>query len=59
MSKDCKNCFYNDKCPSEEVCEDYTPLEEEQDDAEIDELIEARRIEFRKEWVKYIEEKAD
>lgn len=59
MSKDCKNCFYNDKYPSEEVCEYYTPLEEEQDDAEIDELIEARRIEFRKEWFKYIEENAD
>ena len=58
MSKDCKNCFYNDKCTSEKVCEDYTPLEEEEDDAAIDELIEAKRIEFRKEWLQYIEENA-
>lgn len=59
MSKSCKNCFYYDKCRSREICEDYTPLEDDMSDAEIEEIIEAKRAEFREEWQQYIEENAD
>lgn len=54
MNKSCKQCFYFDNCGSDEVCKDYTPLEDNMDD--IDEIIESRRIEFSKEWFQYIEE---
>lgn len=59
MSNDCKYCFYNDRCSSKKVCEYYISFEDGEYDAAVDKLIEEKRIEFRKEWFRYIEENAD
>lgn len=56
MNKKCKCCLFCDQCCSDEVCEDYTPLN---DDMNMNKIIESRRTEFHKEWFQYIEENMD
>lgn len=53
MNKNRKQHLYFDNCDLGEAYKDYTPLE---DDANIDDIIESERIEFREEWFRYIEE---
>lgn len=53
MNENYKQCPYFDNCGLDETYKDYTPLG---DDVEIDDIIESRRIEFREEWFRYIEE---
>ena len=59
MDKECRHCLYYDQCGSYEVCEYYTPLGDEYDENNIEDIIEARRMEFREEWFNYIEENED
>lgn len=59
MDKECRHCLYFDQCGSDEACEYYEPLGDEYDDDSIEDIIEARRIEFREEWFQYIEENED
>lgn len=47
----CDKCLWREQCPSNEVCEHFTSVEE---DESIDEMIEKGRYEFRKEWFAYI-----
>jgi hypothetical protein len=47
----CDKCLWREQCLSDEVCEHYTPVDE---DEYIDEMIEKGRYEFRKEWFAYI-----
>lgn len=47
----CSNCMWREQCMSEEVCEQYTPVDE---DECVDQIIERGRFEFRKEWFTYI-----
>lgn len=44
----CESCYWAEQCLDNEVCEDFTPIEE----LDIDELIEDNRVKFRKEWFK-------
>lgn len=53
--KKCVNCYYGDLCQCDEVCEDYTPVNEQSIDEEIDNMVEKNRIAFRAEWFRYIE----
>lgn len=54
--KRCVNCYYGDLCQCDEVCEDYTPVNERSIDEEIDNMVEKNRIAFRAEWFIYIED---
>lgn len=56
MRKTCKQCCYGDQCASVEVCKYYTPLGDDYDDFDIENIIEAQRIDFRAEWFEYIKE---
>lgn len=47
----CDKCLWCEQCLSDEVCEHYAPVDE---DEYIDEMIEKGRYEFRKEWFAYI-----
>lgn len=42
-------------CRSDNVCDDYIPVDENAVDDEKDNLIEENRIAFRAEWFEYIE----
>lgn len=52
----CVNCYYDDLCQSNEVCKDYTPVNEQAVDECIEDIIEKNKIAFRSEWFQYIEE---
>lgn len=56
-NKSCKYCYYNDFCSDDEVCDNYAPVGDASEDALIDELIEQRREEFRKDFFRYIEDR--
>lgn len=43
-------------CDGSELCDDYYPIGEEAEEADIEELIEKRREEFQEEWNEYISE---
>lgn len=51
----CGNCYYGDLCHCDETCEDYTPVNEQSIDEDINNMVEQNRIAFRKEWFGYIE----
>lgn len=53
-NKHCDSCYFGEVCPSDGICEDYISLDEQFNDESVDNLIEQRRIEFRKEWHRYI-----
>lgn len=55
-TKQCNNCYYHDVCDGSELCDDYYPIGEEAEEADIEELIEKRREEFQEEWNEYISE---
>lgn len=59
MDKECRHCVFFDQCGSKEACEYYAPIGDEYNDDNIGSIIEARRMEFRDEWFKYIEENED
>ena len=50
----CSDCYYYDLCDHEKVCEYYYPVGEDVTDAEIEDMIERNRVEFRSEWYEYI-----
>lgn len=54
--KQCANCYYNNLCNSDEICDEYYPIGETSADDSISDSIESKRISFRNEWFKYIEE---
>lgn len=56
-NKSCKYCYYNDFCSDDEVCDNYAPIGDAAEDVLIDELIEQRREEFRKDFFRYIEDR--
>lgn len=56
-NKSCKRCYYNDFCSNDEVCDNYAPVDDATKDTLIDELIEQRREEFRKDFFRYIEDR--
>ena len=56
-NKSCKYCYYNDFCQEDEICENYAPIGDDAEDETIDELIERRREEFRKDYFEYIEDR--
>ena len=49
----CDKCMWREQCLSDEVCDHFTPMEE---DESVDEMIERGRQEFYKEWFAYINE---
>jgi hypothetical protein len=55
-NKRCKDCYYGDVCPHAVVCEDFTPITAEAEEAVVGEIIENGREEFRSEWNTYISE---
>ena len=55
--KSCKYCYYNDFCSEDEVCDNYAPIGDDAENASIDELIEQRREEFRRDFFEYIEDR--
>ena len=54
MIKQCEDCCYSDNCNLSNIYIDTFLLGIEESDC-INDYIEERRIEFRKEWFKYIE----
>lgn len=56
-NKSCKYCYYNDFCSDDEVCDNYAPVGDAAEDVLVDELIEQRREEFRKDFFRYIEDR--
>lgn len=56
-NKRCKYCYYNDFCPEDEVCDNYALISDDMEDVFIDELIEQRREEFRRDFFEYIEDR--
>ena len=52
----CSNCYFSSTCDRYIKCEYYTPIDEQPlDDANNDDdIIEQNRIEFRKEWFRYV-----
>ena len=50
----CDKCLWCEQCLLDEVCEYYTPVDEDED---IDEVIERGRYSFRDEWFTYISQK--
>jgi len=59
MMRICNNCYYQNVCANDTLCDDYTPVGVAAEDAEIDELIENGRQNFRAEWAEYISEYND
>lgn len=49
MCKQCENCYFGDKCYSEEPCPNYSPIL-----TDIQTVISNRQKEFYKEWMEYI-----
>lgn len=56
MSNRCLNCYFGDKCKSSYDCDDYTPINPEED---TDLIIEHGRQEFLSDWFQYVDEYAD
>lgn len=50
--KSCQYCLFNDQCPSTRPCQHYSPVVEDEGDA--DDLIELGREQFYREWESYI-----
>ena len=46
----CDKCLWCEQCLSDEVCEHYTPADE---DERIDKIAESGRYEFYEEWIAY------
>lgn len=59
LVKSCSLCYFGDKCSSHRTCRYYSPIEQEVEDRKMMDLIEKERIEYRKAWLKYIEEDDD
>jgi hypothetical protein len=53
--KSCEGCLFSDQCRSQEDCEFYSPIDE--DDA-MNEYIEQGRAEFLDDWLDYISQAA-
>ncbi len=53
MEKVCSGCYFYDLCPGENICENYSPID---DDEYIDALEKSEKKSFYKDWDKYIEE---
>lgn len=57
MSKtSCQNCLFVDQCPSARPCKHYSPIDDDDDGAE---LIERGREQFYREWKEYMMESQD
>lgn len=56
MNKQCSDCYFGNKCRSFYACEDYAPINPDED---ADEIIENGRKEFMEEWFQYISEYSD
>lgn len=56
MNKQCSNCYFGNKCRSLYICEDYSPINPDED---TEEIIERGRTEFMEEWFQYIDEYSD
>lgn len=54
-NKECKYCYYSDFCSNDEICDNYAPIGDAAEIIAIDELIEERRQEFRRDYFEYIE----
>ena len=57
-NKKCSNCYFGDKCRISHACDNYSPIND-LTDREVDEMIDAKRLEFMDEWNQYIEEYSD
>lgn len=55
----CSNCYFGDKCRSNQACEDYSPIIDEPTDAEVEKMIEDGRETFYEAWNEYISEYED
>lgn len=59
MIKKCNDCYFFGICDDNTICEGYTPLGDEAENASFENLIANQREEFRTEWNKYIILNAD
>lgn len=48
----CKDCYFYGQCCSEDKCEDFTPIDDDMSEEELDEL----RKEYHEVWFEYISE---
>ena len=54
LNKNCNNCYFYNNCRcSDDVCENYISLNEEE---MLSDIIEAGRVEYRSNWFEYINE---
>lgn len=56
MSKKCTTCLFGDRCSPGKGCEYYSPTDDEMDDAELERYIENERLEYLRDWWRYIED---
>lgn len=52
--RSCNNCYFADQCRSKRICGGYTPLEDELDDLEIENMIDDERKRYRTEYAEYV-----
>lgn len=50
LNMDCKNCYWHGKCPENEFCEDFTPI----DDGYLDEEYAADLEERQADYIDFI-----
>lgn len=56
MENTCLDCLWHDQCKTDNVCDDFTPVDEEK---EIEDFVEEKRKEFNKEYFEYEKEYSD
>lgn len=57
-NKSCKNCFFNYRCNSSIVCDNYTPDIKDNEDEVYGAIIEKRRRDYYHEWFEYIDDES-
>lgn len=55
-SRHCSDCYYNEMCQCDNVCDEHIKIDEQTIDEEVELLIEKRREAFREEWFEYIKD---
>lgn len=55
----CKKCLFNDVCNERIPCEHYTQAGDDMTEDELEKYIEDTRLEFRKDWWRYIDDACD
>lgn len=54
--KSCENCFFNYRCDSHVLCDDYIPDIEDNEDKAYGAIVEKKRRDYYNEWFTYIDD---